>query len=423
MNLLYKLLGVQKIQRKAMSFPGFSIGAAPTYFNWNKNSDAYVTSDTIYTIIKTLGRKAASIPLESYRKAERNVKSAAEDNTSNLYKLVQRPNPSQGADSFWEGVFSFYALKGEAFIWLNRGGIEGGEPIEMYYIAPELMTAVPDPLDMYGVKYWILNANGALIPIQKEDIIHWKTFNPDFDMGTGSHLRGLSPLIPATRRLQQDNDSMDSAVAMFQNGGAKGVLFNKDYVDLTPDQKSQLESVIKDKVNNKLVKASVAALQGEWGYLDLGLSGVDMQLLGSQELTLKRLCAMFGVPYELFQSDTTFANKEMAMKSFIVNTIQPMCRSLADELNRVLIPAFKGGYYLEFDFSSVPELQNDLTKLGATYQAMFDRGAITLNEYRKLMGFDETTNPDHNNYFISGNYAPLTDLNIPNEPDLGQDGL
>ena len=87
MNLLYKLLGVQKIQKKAMSFPGFSIGAAPTYFNWNKNSDAYVTSDTIYTIIKTLGRKAASIPLESYRKADRNVKSAAEDNTSNLYKL------------------------------------------------------------------------------------------------------------------------------------------------------------------------------------------------------------------------------------------------------------------------------------------------------------------------------------------------
>jgi HK97 family phage portal protein len=276
---------------------------------------------------------------------------------------------------------------------------------------------------MYGVKYWILNANGALIPIQKEDIIHWKTFNPDFDLGAGSHLRGMSPLIPATRRLQQDNDSMDSAVAMFQNGGAKGVLFNKDYVDLTPEQKSQLESVIKDKVNNKLVKASVAALQGEWGYLDLGLSGVDMQLLGSQELTLKRLCALFGVPYELFQSDTTFANKEMAMKSFIVNTIQPMCRSLADELNRVLIPAFKGGYYLEFDFSSVAELQNDLTKLGVTYQAMFDRGAITLNEYRKLMGFDETTNPDHNNYFISGNYAPLTDLNIPNEPDLGQDGL
>lgn len=416
MNLLYKLLGVEKIQKKGFSFPSYSIGGSANFLNWTKNSDAYSTNDTVYSIIKTLGRKAASVPIEVYA-------NDTEIEENELTKLLKRPNPSIGGDAFFEGVFSWYALKGEAIIWLNRGGIENGKVLEMYLLPPDNMTAVADDQDLYGIKAWIFEANGKKIVIPKEDILHWKTFNPSFDAYEGSHLRGFNPLRSAAKRLQQDNDGMDAAVAMFQNGGAKGVLFNRDFANLTAEQQSQLKGVIDRKVNNAEMKAAVATLQGEWGYLDLGLTGVDMQLLASQELSMKRLCAVFGVPYELFQSDTTFANKEMAMKSFLVNTIIPYCKSFADELNRIVVPAF-GRFKIEFDFSSVHELQTDQAKMSTIYNAMFDRGALTINEYRELMGFDETTDPAHNKFYITGTYVPMSDLQLPDENNLDEeDGL
>jgi HK97 family phage portal protein len=417
MGILQKIFGGKR-QEKGMTFTGVQVGSPTVYMDWNKNADAFTTNDTIYSIIKLIGRKAASVPLESYtgtgeeftkrsKRLKFKSKDRVEDETSDLYKLIERPNPSQGADAFWEGMFSFYALKGEAFIWLNRG--LGTKPLEMYLIPPDNIYLVPDESDLYGIKGWVLDAGGKQISIPKEDVIHWKTFNPTFDVYTREHLRGISPLDAATRRLQQDNDGMDAAVSMFQKGGAKGVLFNKDYASMTPEQQTQLQNVLDRKINNTAVKSAVASLQGEWGYLDLGLSSVDMELLKSQALSMQRLCGVFGVPYELFQSDTTFANKEMAMRSFVLNTIKPMCDSLANELNRILVPAFSSKYYLEFDFSSVPELQDDLQKLATIYFGLFDRGAITADELREETGFDKTELPDHQQFMLTGQYTLLND--------------
>lgn len=426
-----------------MSFPGIMFGGTPTYLNWNENNKAYSTNDTVYTIVKKIARKASSIPIYSYLPDAKNLKrykaatkgqmSASSikrvmierikaldevDTDSDLAQLIQRPNAVQGSDAFFEGLFSFYTLRGEAFIWLNRGGIEGGRPLEMYIIPPDLMTLVPDPLDLYGYLGWIFQVNGTLIRIPKEDIIHWKTFNPEFDAVTREHLRGFDPMNPLKRRVQQDNDAMDAAVAMFQNGGAKGVLFNEDLANLTPAQETQLRGVVDGKINNKAVKAAVATLQGKWGYVDIGKDSVDMQLVGSQDMSLKRIAIAFGVDADIFLTDSNFSNKEWAAKNMVLQLIMPMCYSLRDELNRVLVPAFKGNKFLDFDFSMLPELQEDMAKMSTVYNGLFDRGVINANEYRELTGFDKTTNPLHEQFLITGAYNLLEDITMPaEEPD------
>jgi HK97 family phage portal protein len=332
------------------------------------------------------------------------------DQSSNLAKLLMKPNPNQGADAFFEGVFSFYFLKGESFIWLNRGGKEGGEVLEMYIVPPSKITLVADEQDLYGIKYYLLDIGGKPIPIQKEDILHWKTFNPEFDAQTRSHLRGFDPMKPLKRRLQQDNDSMDAAVAMFQNGGAKGVIFEKSLIDLTPTQETQLQKVVDTKLNNNKMKAAIAQLQGDWGYLDLGLNSVDMQLLGAQELTLKRLCAAFGFPYEFFQSDTTFANKEMAQKGWVSNIIMAACNSFRDEFNRTVTASFKSGF-CDFEFDMLPEMQEDVKEMATTYALLHDRGIINTDEFRELSGFEPSGNPIHKLFMYNG--VPIEDIITP----------
>jgi HK97 family phage portal protein len=439
MSILTKILGLDKVKQKAMSFPGYMIGGSPTYWNWTQHSKAYSENDTVYSVVKKIATKCANVPIFSYKKTkdvqkykaisngrqtqnsvrrffiERTKALDEVDTDSRLAKLLQSPNPSQGSDAFFEGLFSFRIYRGEAFIWLNRGGSIGGEVLEMYIIPPDNMVLVPDPDDLYGVKEWIFDVNGAPIPIPKEDIIHWKSFNPVFDAVTREHLRGFDPMKPLKRRVQQDNDSMDSAVAMFQNGGAKGVLFNEDYVNLSVDQETQMRGVIDRKINNKDLKAAVAALQGKWGYLDIGKDSVDMDLIKSQDMTLSRIANALGADADLFLSGSTFSNKEWAQKNLVLQAVMPLCSSLRDELNRKLVPSFKGQFFCDFDFSLIPELQDDITKMATVWNGMFDRGMLNGNEYRELAGFEKSTEPLHEQYLITGNYSLIEDVTMPEE--------
>ena len=441
MSWINKLLGIEKIQKKAMSFPGVYVGAPVTFFKWDKDQNAYSNNDTVYTVVKKVAKKASNVPIYSYLpKSNTTLKrykhspvnnvqryqldriKALDEIVSNsaLSKLINNPNPSQGSDAFFEGLFSFYVLNGESFIWLNRGGIENGEVLEMYLIPPNKVEIVPDPQDLYGVLGYVLDIGGKMVPVDKTDIIHWKTFNPNFDPVDRIHLRGFNPLQPLKRRLQQDNDAMEAAVAMFQNGGAKGVMFNETLDNLTPEQSSQLKSVIDNKINNTAMKAAVATLQGKWGYLDIGKDSVDMQLLDSQDKTMERIAMAMGVDPDILVPGQSFSNKEWAQKKFVTDLIMPLCNSLRDELNRVLVPSFGSREYLDFDFSALPELQDDYSKMSTVYNSMFDRGAITGNEYRQLLGFEVTTEQMHNKYLITGNYGLIEDIDIPNE-DVSND--
>ena len=443
MSWISKLLGIEKIQKKAMSLPGVYVGTRATFLKWDKDITPYSENDTVYTVIKKIGKKAANIPIYSYLPKNQtflkrykhspvnNVQryqldkiKALDEVVSNsaLSQLINKPNPSQGADSFYEGIFSFYALFGEAFIWLNRGGVENGEVLEMYLLPPSKVELVPDPQDLYGVSGYLLDVSGKFVPIAKSDIIHWKTFNPNFDPVERTHLRGFNPFMPLKRRLQQDNDAMEAAVAMFQNGGAKGVLTNETLDNLTPEQAGQLKSVIDNKINNTAMKAAVATLQGKWDYLDIGKDSVDMQLLDSQDKTMERIAMALGVDPDILVPGQSFSNKEWAQKKFVTDLIMPMCNSLRDELNRVLVPSFKGREYLDFDFSAIPELQDDYSKMSTVYNGMFDRGAINGNEYRQLLGFEATTMPMHQKYLITGNYGLIEDVDVPNENNTDDNG-
>ena len=433
MNLLAKALGIDKLINRQVNTVLQQIGGTPNYGKFN---DAYESNDTVFTVIKKIGMKAASVPMYAYkpksdqsakryksvpfnnllkRQVEK-VKSLDEmDQNSALAKLIQRPNPYIGADAFWDGVFSFRAYRGEVFMWKNRGGKENGEVLELYVLPPDQVAVVPVKNDPFAIYGYILEIGGKQIALPKEDVIHWKSFNPCPISTNGEQLRGFDPMQPLTRRLQQDQDAMDAAVAMFSNQGGRGFVYNESLDTLTPEQMTQIKSVIDGKLNNKLLKGSVATLQGKWGYVDVGKSSVDMELLKSQGLTLERIALGLGIDPDVLIPGQSFSNKEWAQKKFVTDLIMPLCNSLRDELNRSLRIDFKDNSFIDFDFSLLPELQEDYSKMITVYTSMFDRGALNGNEFRELLGFETTNDPMHQQFLITGNYTPIGDAMIPNE--------
>jgi len=396
--------------------------------------DGFNANAAVYAIVNDDADKFASIPRYVYDAksiAAKNKKripmrlkdvAGAERLTNDLSKLLERPNPYQGQAAFFKQVRAYFKVTGEAFIWLNRGDVEGKTDLqqdmmpvlEMYPLPSDQMNVVPDPANLFGVAGYILNAGGQKIPIRKNDIIHWKSINLKFDASTKEHLRGMSPLKPGTATLQQNNDATLGATRMYQNDGAKGVLYGEETKGVTATQESQIRSVVDRKINNNDIKGAVASIfgAGKLGYLDLGGTSVDLQLLEGKKMSWQELCALLGVPYELYNTETTFANKEQAQKGWVSNKIIPACKELDDELNRQLLKAFKlvGIAVICSDFSELPEMQDNMKELAEWLDTAW---WISPNQALEMMGYDKSSDPTMDEPWPPSGRQPLSMLDDP----------
>jgi HK97 family phage portal protein len=392
----------------------------------------YSANGTVFTIVAMASRKFGSLPRYVYkiqdRKSERQMKALLRQGKfplkqwtdlekkaydeqvvdNDFAELLARPNEAMGQDFFYALNCVFYMICGESFIWLNRGDIEGLpdkvadmiRPVEMFVLPPQYVDLIPDPEDVWGVVGYYLRVNGQRVFIRKSDMIHWRQPNPNFDAITRTHLRGFAPLNAGNKLVTQDDSATDAAVAMQQNDGAKGVLYNKTLDNLDPIQKSQLESVINRKINNRDIKGSVATLQGEWNYLDLGATAVDMELVKSQEAIFIRICNLFGINPMMFLANATYENIQQARKDLVTGLLLPMACSLRDEMNRVILPSFgldPKQYTHDVDVSLLPELQNDMGALATALQGCW---WFSGNERRKMMNEEESDDPLMDKYFV-----------------------
>lgn len=344
---------------------------------------------------------------------------------SDLSILLNQPNPYQGQDSFFELLRVFYKTTGEGFIWCNRG--EANPEIdddtwkvmpilEMFVIPSDKVIIIPDPDDVFGVLYYEFDVNGERLKMRKVDVIHWKRPNPEFDATSRTHLRGLPPLQPGNKVLTQDDDATDAIVAMYQNGGARGILMDKSLKTLTPVQKSAIEDVIAKKVNTNIRKAAVATLQGDWDYKELGQSSVDMELLNGQEKAFVRLCNLLDVPPHIFMTNQTYENTIQSIRSWINNSLIPAACSLRDEMNRVLLLAFKLGPNIttDIDPSDLPELQADMEKL---VEWLAKAWWLTPNQKLDYMGEELSTDENMNKIYIPSTYQALEDVGMSDMND------
>lgn len=420
------------------------------YYGQAYITDGYMGNSDVYSIVTFLARKAGSIPwyvykmktgekaktsLERYKQLSKGLhnkgaferalmerKNAYEENmvtNSPLAKLLERPNPSQAQDQFFQNLFGYRILSGEGNIYGNDGNIENGKFVELNVLPTQFLEIYPDPNDLYGLLgYKLMVAQGINIP--KGNVCHWKSWNPDFNDVTRSHLRGVSPVQSAWKLLRMSNNAADASAKMTQNGGAKGALVpevvNNNVPQMTPEQASMIQRAINERINGTDNKGSIGVMQYPYNYLNFGLSSVDMELVKTLQMTLHQWCRVFGMPIVLFDTDTSsYNNYTNGMRDLITNTIAPLCAELRDELNAWLVPRFGENVYIDYDISALPELQADMEKMVAQLK---QADWLTFDEKRTAMGYEEKGGAYSSSYVGSG-MMPLEmammDLTVPDD--------
>lgn len=408
--------------------------------NDNYISKGYQQNPTVYSIINLINNAAKRVPYQilrvkdvgkakSYKSmtsghldansivASRILKERAFEEVSapDLENLLERPNPMQGYTDLIENLIAFRKLTGNGYLWgiSPDNGSNKGKPLELHVLPSQCVEIVGgghhQPVKEYKLSY------NPQEPIDAEKVCHIKDFNPEYD-AAGSQLYGQSPLRAGFRTLETNNEATDTGKKMLQNQAARGVLVPKEAGNMTETQGKQLQESLKEKMKDNRGGIAMAGTPVEW--IDFGLSVTDLALIEQYNLTIKDLCNIYGVRVELLNNTeaSTYNNMKEIKQMFFQNAVLPELCKIRDSLNSWLVPAYGEDLYLDYDFSAIPELQQDMEKLAA----WLFKAPVTMNEQRVALNYPEDMdNPLLNEYFVDQGRVPLSDLDIGRLIDEG----
>jgi HK97 family phage portal protein len=193
-----------------------------------------------------------------------------------------------------------------------------------------------------------------------EEVLHLKYWNPN-----DPH-RGLSPVQAGIDAITAAKRGLESRTRQYQNQGPPGVIFDKKATQAwSADQTRSVRQWLRSFFSGGRNFGEVPITGGELGYLSLGLSPVDLDVLAAIPHDKDAVADLFRFPGQLLNGSrgTTFANMSEARKALYSDCAIPLEAKVRDELNRWLGPEWKDEVYLDFDLSGVPELQEDKAKL------------------------------------------------------------
>ena len=418
---------------------------------WNPEKDdtyidkGYRYNSTIYSIVNLINKAASTIPFQVYEvkkttdfkryksltsgelntavlsKAERLRKhSLIELEHTELHELLERPNPAQSFSSFLQEIIAFGKLTGNRFVYgiTPESGARAGKFRELYVLPSQVMEINSGGL-MQPVKDYTLEYNGTH-RIPAEEILHIKDFNPYYD-GTGSHLYGMSPLKAGLRSMDANNEALTTGVKYLQNQTARGVLMSEEG-DLNETQARALKAKFKQQYQGSKNAGDVIITPKKLSWVNFGLNASDLSLLEQYDSTIKDLCNVYNVPVQLLNntSASTYNNQKEAKKALYQNAVIPELIKIRDEFNRWLTPKYGDKLYIDFDFTVIPELQEETEKV---VQQMSQAWWLTPNEKRAATGYGiDQENKELDKYFIPANLLPIADTSISEEmPEMDVD--
>lgn len=413
---------------------------------WNtENDDNYITEGyrrnaTIYSLINIITKAATTIPFMVYEKTKdseykryKAMQSGVADPTA-LYKsqlikknalieleghelqmLLENPNAAQSYSSWISELIAFRKLTGNGYIYgiSPETGANAGKFTEMYIMPSQVMEIISngmlEPVSKYRLEY-----NGTY-DMPAEAICHIKDFNPYYD-GTGSHLYGQSPLRAGFRSLTTNNEAVTTGVKYLQNQTARGILMSEEG-DINEVQAQQLKDKFRRQHQGSTNAGDILITPKKLSWVNFGLNASDLSLIEQYNASVKDLCNIYGVPVQMLNNTdaSTYNNMKEAKKALYQMAVIPELMKIQDELNRWLAPKYGDKICIEYDFTSIPEMQEETEKV---VDQLSKAWWITPNEKRDVMnyGIDEE-NEQMNSYFVPANLVPMdNDLDLIDEP-------
>ena len=399
---------------------GVGSGDAKNYKYQDLAKEGYLKNAIVYRCVNEISKGAGAVDFML-----KNGEIMVEDHP--LLDLLNRPNPLQSSSEFFNSLFGFLLLSGNAYI--LKVGSEVGSPRELHLLRPDRIqikgggNPIPDRYE-YVVNGRVQNVFDVDQDTGSSEIKHIKLWNPLDDY------YGCSPLQAAAEEVDQHNLSSKHNINLLNNGArpSGAVIFKpKDdqgfAVNLTESQRQQLLT----DLNNRFVGSGNAGrpmlLEGDFDWKEMGLSPKDMDFINLKHMSATDIALCFGVPSQLVgvPDSQTYSNIAEARLALYEETIIPHLKLIQSDLNEWLVPMFSEELEFCYDIDGIPALAERKRKTYENITSAVNTGIMTRNEAREIIGLSPVTGGD--DLYINAALMPIgsADVEEPEDPINDED--
>jgi HK97 family phage portal protein len=334
--------------------------------------------------------------------------------------LLQNPNNFQSQYEFFYQLCQWLDLTGETFTLLWRKDLNDPNqtPLEIYNLDSTLITARLSPTRypsyVLSTSTYGFNNNN---PLEYFQVIHL------MDQSWQGNA-GLNKGILATELVALDQDIDMYANFVMQNGAKPSGLFRTEQV--IPDGKyKEVAGRLKEAWANMTgSKNSDLSKPGQGMLLDQGMTFETVKMLTLQDVdagnlkaqTMKRICALFGIPPQMLGiSEGKFNNTQTLLDEFYKTTMYPMIINIEQKFKTSLLKGYPN-LYIRFDtkdfLKGAPLDQMNFVTAGV------NGGIITPNEAREYMNIPKIEGGDE----LGGKLADSKAIGGSSPQDTGGGG-
>jgi HK97 family phage portal protein len=309
--------------------------------------------------------------------------------------LFKRPNQRMGQAEFWQIVWTYLAIGGNAYLIKVRSSY--GNIVELYpYSDAHVAPLLNDLGWIYAYRY---NSGNVVQDWPAEDVIHIQ--NPAYRDPLAMH-KGISPISVAWDKINTYNELQATIYSLVaSNAVPSGILSAPGDIGVAAiaSLKAQLE---KRKNAQGRERTEPLVLGSGMSYTQMGLDATKLQAIETIRELETSICGVFRIHPAVVQTSaglaiSTYNNLQSAYQEYTTLTRVPFWNALEEQLEAGLTKEFPG-VSLQFDLSEVQALQPDVDAVIYPVIAEYNANIITLNETRSKLA--DTPEPKDGAEFI-----------------------
>lgn len=329
-----------------------------------------------------------------------------------MVQLINTPNEWYDSDTLWAGTLSSYNLDGNAY-WLQvRTGRGYGKTGELWYIPHwQIEPHWPEgrATNTY-IDYYIYTVNGEQFKVDVENIVHFRN-----GIDPNNQRKGLSPLKSVLLEVFTDHQASRYTASLLQNMAIPGVVvIPKEGSIIDQTKVDAMKQTWKRKFGGENIGEPLIA-GAPMEVTTIGFTPDQMDFEVIRRIPETRISGALGIPAIIAGlgagiSSMTKNDFEHAETYAFEQNLVPTWKSMARVLNKQLLPDFESRVQVKayFDTSYVKALKENENEKQERGRLALTTGAITINEFRELAGWDKLKKEEGDVFLIPSMVEPIT---------------
>jgi HK97 family phage portal protein len=321
-------------------------------------------------------------------------------------KVLERPNPRLTSKfDLFVATQSFLELVGNAY-WYLSVGERSRKVEEIYLMRPDRVTVATDPKTGDVVGYVYRHDNGTEIPLDVDEVQHFKTFNPE------NEYYGLGTVEAGIVYIETEEDSSIFQRNFIKNQASpSGILTINGKIE--KEQFNKVKAQWKEKTEGLANVGKTLFIRGaEANFTKIGLSLGDLDMEKLKSITEDKILKMFRMPKIILgdtdQSGLGRGNAETADYVFAKRNIDPKQTRIDDGIQNIVRRNYKDDAIIVSHVSQIPE---DVDRQLAEDTAAVGKW-LTVNEVRERKGLTKVDGGDQ--LYVAFNMTPINEAGTNN---------